>query len=119
MIPPRASGFLHAPFCSRARVDSTPPPPPSRLTVAGPTAGPRDGKARRCQGASPGRTCSLSRASYPCPLIIGFVTGTITALPRAWFRMACSIPFGANSPVALLFEAINPIVCAAGVGWRK
>lgn len=103
----------------RARVDSTPPPPPIPSNRCGP-----DGRATGWEGAplpgsQPGPDVQSLRASYPCPLIIGFVTGTITALPRAWFRMACSIPFGANSPVALLFEAINPIVCAAGVGWRK
>lgn len=55
------------------------------------------------------------RASYPSPLIIGFVTGTITALPRAWFRVACFSSLRGNSPVVLLYsKAINPIVCGWG-----
>lgn len=72
-----------------AGVTSTlsPPIPSSRWGLGGRAPG-RDA-ARSLSRSQPGTDVPSPRAACPCPLIIGFVTGAITALPRAWFRVAC------------------------------
>lgn len=89
------------------------PPTPSNRCGLGDRA--REWETEPLPRSQAGTDVQSPRASYPSPLIIGFVTGTITALPRAWFRVACVSSLRGNSPVVLLYsKAINPIVCGWG-----
>lgn len=71
--------------------------------------------------SQPGTDVRSPRAFCPCPLIIGFVTGTITAQPRAWFRVACFPSLrGEQSGGASLLQSHKPHCVRpgrGGVGW--